>query len=78
MLVIQLYEILKDEDEMVKNDKLFKFFISVLGLYYYDLYRVNSIKTYYNLKERYFIYPKNYIKWLDPLIKKYQIKINIQ
>ena len=31
MLVIQLYEILKDEDEMVKNDKLFKFFISVLG-----------------------------------------------
>ena len=65
MLVIQLYEILKDEDEMVKNDKLFKFFISVLGLYYYDLYRVYSIKTYYNLRERYFIYPKNYIKWIE-------------
>ena len=64
--------------KMKWNDKLFKFFISVLGLYYYDLYRVYSIKTYYNLRERYFIYPKNYIKWIDPLIKKYQIKINIQ
>jgi hypothetical protein len=68
MLVIKLYEILKDKDEMVENDKLLKFLISVLGLHYYDLYRVNSIKAYYNLRERYFIYPKNYIKWFRSII----------
>ena len=67
MLVIKLYEILKDEDEMVENDKLLKFLFSVLGLHYYDLYRVNSIKTY-NLRERYFIDPKNYIKWFRSII----------
>ena len=50
---------------MDSNDKLLKFLISVLGLHYYDLYRVNSIKTYYNLRERYFINPKNYIKWIE-------------
>ena len=44
MLVIKLYEILKDEDEMVENDKLLKFLISVLGLHYYDLYREFKIK----------------------------------
>ena len=32
MLVIKLYEILKDKDEMVENDKLLKFLFSVLGL----------------------------------------------
>ena len=38
-LVIKLFTILKDEDDMVENDKLLKFLISVLGLNYYDLYR---------------------------------------
>ena len=38
-LVIKLFTILKDEDNMVENDKLLKFLLSVLGLNYYDLYR---------------------------------------
>ena len=43
-LVIKMFLILKDEDDMVENDKLLKFLISVLGLNYYDLYREFKLK----------------------------------